>query len=81
MGTCNPGQLHLNFGTAILIYSDYVRVLFDQKTCRQNVTIWLQNQRRHQFSFDYIQLAIVFGWNYAFRQSHGATLIQHYGFV
>ena len=25
-------------------------------------------------------LLIVFGWNYAFRQSHGATLIQHHWF-
>ena len=44
-GRRNPGQLRLNFGTAILIHSDYLRAIFDQKTHRQNVAIWPQNQR------------------------------------
>ena len=45
MGARNPGQLRLNFGTAILIDSDYLRAIFDQKTRRQNVAISPQNQR------------------------------------
>ena len=48
MGARNPGQLRLNFGTAILmIVTTCGRFSNDrhQKTRRQNVAIWPQNQR------------------------------------
>ena len=32
MGGRNPGQLRLNFGTAILIDSDYLRAIFKWQT-------------------------------------------------
>ena len=47
MGARNSGQLRLNFGTAILIDSDYQQAIFEQKTPKrtrgQKVAIWSQN--------------------------------------
>ena len=59
MGARNPGQLRLNFGTAILIDSEYLRVIFESP---KNTS----PKRRHLASKSKMMMSKLF-WLYSTR--------------